>query len=143
RRVIVARVERFDLERSDAAPRPQAQMIYGRAAIARDQQVIRDGPHILRLDPLVAHAAVLVARRLATPAEAHAIALATVAALPEVVHAEPGARDFALRAVLADDLREDAVVIADAITRSCIAERCERIEEARGQPTEAAVTEPG
>jgi hypothetical protein len=117
-------------------------MIHSRAAIARDEQVIRDRPDVLRLDPLVAHASLLVARCLATSAEAHAIAHTAVAALPEVVHAEPGARDFALRAVLADDLREDAVVIADAIAGRRIAKRCERIEEARGEPAEAAVAEP-
>ena len=142
-RVIVARVERFDLERRDAAPRPQPQMIHRRAAIARDEQVIRDSPHVLRLDPLVAHAALLVARRLAAAAEAHAIAHAAVAAVPKVVHAEPGARDFALRAVLADDLREDAVVVADAVAGRRITERRERIEKARGEPAETAVAEPG
>ncbi len=125
------------------ATRPQPQMIHGRAAIAGDQQVVADGPDILRVDPLVTHAALLVARGVAVAAEAHAIAHAAVAALPEVVQAEPRARDFALRAVLADDLREDAVVVTNAVAGRGIAERRERIEEARGEPTEAAVAEPG
>ncbi len=60
-----------------------------------------------------------------------------------VVHAEPRARDFTLRAIFADDLREDAVVVADAVTGRGIAERRERIEEAGCEAAEAAVAEPG
>ena len=125
------------------ATRPQAQVIHGRAAIAGDQQVVADGPDVLRVDPFVAHAALLVARGLAVTAEAHAIAHAAVAAFPEVVKAEPGAGDLALCAVFADDLREDAVVVADAVAGRGIAERRERIEEARSEPAQAAVAETG
>ncbi len=118
-------------------------MIHGGTAIAGNQQVITDRPDILRIDPLVTHATVIVASGATLTAESHAMAHGALPALPEVMKAEPGAGDFALRAVLLDDLREDAVVIANAITGGRIAERGERIEKAGGETTETAVAQTG
>src|SRR5690606_10631808 len=51
------------------------------------------------------------------------------------------ARDLALRSVFADHLREDAVVVAYAVTRRGIAERCQGVEETSSETAEAAVAE--
>ena len=138
---IVARVEIFDAKRRDGPPRPQPQMIHRGAAIAGNQQVISDGPDIVGIDPFVEDTALLVAHRPDVATEAHAITDATAAAFPEIVHAEPGARDFALRAVAADDLHENAVVVANTVARRGIAERRERIQKARCEATQTAVAE--
>ena len=142
RRRVVALVEGLDPKRRDRASRPQAQMIDGGTAIAGNHQVVADGPDVVRADPLVAHASAFIALRLAVAAEAHAMAHGAAAAFPEVVKAQPGARDFALRAVLADHLREDAVVVANAVARRGVTERRERIEKARGEAAKTAVAEP-
>jgi len=103
-RRVVAGVEGVDLERGDRAAGPESQVIDGRAAIAGNQEIIGNRPDIVRVDPFVANAAFVIARRLAMSAEAHAIAHATATALPKVLDAEPGACDLALCAVFADDL---------------------------------------
>src|SRR4051812_19367399 len=101
-RRVVTGVERLDLERRDAATGPQSQMIHRRAAIAGNEHVVPDCPDILCVDPFVADATLLVTRRIAPTAEPYAIAHATVPTLPMVVHAEPRACDFALRAIFTD-----------------------------------------
>ncbi len=97
----------------------------------------------MRADPFVAQAPVFIARRLAVAAEAHAMAHRAAAALPEILKTQPGARHFALRAVLADYLGEDAVVVANAISGRRVAKRRERIEKAGGEPAETAVAKSG
>src|SRR5690606_36066554 len=132
--VIVTCVERIDLERRDRTSRPQSQMVDGRAAVAWTQEVEGNRPDIVRIDPLVADAPILTARCLTMSAETNAVPDTGAAALPEVPYSQPRARHFALCAVFADDLREDPVVVANAVAGRRIAERCQRIEEAGSEP---------
>ena len=62
--------------------------------------------------------------------------------LPRVAVAEPIIRPFHLVAVL-DPLPEDAVFVAYSIAVSGQSQRCHRIEETSGQPSQPAVAQPG
>jgi hypothetical protein len=55
---------------------------------------------------------------------------------------QPAARNLSLASVLVDRLREDAVVVADAVGDRRELQRRERIEVARGEPAETAVAKP-
>src|SRR5690606_8484119 len=101
---IVTCVEGVDIEGSDRPAGPQAQMIDGRAAIAGNQEIVRDGPDIVSVDPLVPHPPLVVARRTTMAAEPNAITNAAAPAFPEVLDAEPRARDLPLRTIFADHL---------------------------------------
>src|SRR5262245_29679797 len=116
-------------------------MVDGGALVAGDEEVEAHGPHVLGFDPLVANLAVLVALGLTPAAESHAIAHTAAAAFPEVLVAQPGTGQFALAAVLVDDLREDAVVVANAVAGRRIAQGRQRIEEAGREASEAAVAQ--
>ena len=62
--------------------------------------------------------------------------------LPWIAVAEPVVWLFALEAIL-DELAEDAVVVANAVSRSRYLEGGKGVEEAGGQPPQAAVAEAG
>ena len=140
---MAARIELFDVERRDRPAGPEPQVIDRGAAIARDQLVETHGPDVLRLDPAVARAALRILRADAAAAETHDVPRVVARDFPGAALAHPGARDLALPAVLVDDLREDAVVVADAVADRRKLQRREGIEKARGQATQAAVAESG
>ncbi len=138
---VPARIEHLDVERRDRAACPEPQVVDGRAAVAGDQLVEADGPDIVRLDPAVARAALRILRADAAAAEADDVTRVVARDFPRAALAHPGARDLALPAVLVDDLREDAVVVADAIADGRILQRRERIEKAGREAAKAAVAE--
>src|SRR5882762_2179799 len=140
---IVAGIEGVDMKRGDGATGPEAQMIDGGTAVTRSQLVESDGVDIRRVDPAVQFGRSRVLRNLDSAAESHSEAHAAARHFPDIAQAQPAARDLALAAVGADDLREYAVVIANAVADGRVLQRGQRIEEARRQTTQAAVTQAG
>jgi len=138
---VPAGVEGFDVERRDRTPRPQPQVVDGRAAIAGNQLVEADRPDVVGVHPAVTGLAMRILRSDAATAEADQVAGVAALDLPGNPVTEPAARRFTLPAVLVDRLGEDAVVVADAVADGRVLQRGERVEEARRQPPEAAVAE--
>ena len=60
---------------------------------------------------------------------------------PDVVQSQPGARRFALRAIAIDGLREDAVVVADAVPGGGELQRRQRIEKTGRETPETTIAE--
>jgi hypothetical protein len=140
---VPARIELLDVERRDRPAGPQPQVVDRGAAVARDQLVETHGPDVLRLDPAVARAARGVLGADAPAAKAHDVPRVVARDFPRTALTHPRARDFALPAVLVDDLRENAVVVANAVADGRKLQRGKRIEETRGEAPEAAVAEAG
>ncbi len=138
---IISGIEILDVKRLQRASRPQPQMIHRGAAIARHQLIEAHREDVLRLDPARALRSTHVMRRQYAPTEAHDVARVGSGCFPYVVQAQPGAGRLALRAFGVDGLREDAVVVADAVAGRGILQRGERIQEAGGEPAETAVPE--
>ncbi len=138
---VPAGIEHLDVERRDGAACPEAQVVDRRAAVARDQLVESDGPDVVRLDPAVPRAALRVLRADAAAAEGDDVTGIVARDLPRAALAHPRARDLALPSVLVDDLREDAVVVADPVADRRILQRRERIEKAGGEAAKTAVAE--
>ena len=138
---IVAGVEVLDVKRLQRARRPQPQVIDRGAAIARHQLIEADGEDVGGFDPARTLAAADVVGTQHASAEAHDVARIGARRFPHVVQPQPGAGGFALPAVGVDGLREDAVVVADAVTRGRVLQRRERIEETGRQPAEATVAQ--
>jgi len=90
-------------------------MIDGGTAIARRQLVESDGVDIGRVDPAMQIAGSRVLGGLDSAAESHGEAHIAAGGFPHIAQAQPAARHLALSAVGADDLRENAVVIANAV----------------------------
>ena len=63
--------------------------------------------------------------------------------LPDVLELEPARGDFALCAVRRDHLREDSVIVADAVAHGGVLQGGKRIEKTGREPSEAAVAESG
>ncbi len=76
-------------------------------------------------------------------AEPHRVAHVAARRFPHIAQTQPAAGDFALPAVRADDLRENAVVVADAVADRRILQRGQRIQETGRQPSQAAIAETG
>ena len=89
-------------------------MIDGRPAVAGSQLIEADGVNVIRIHPSV---------RFAAPAEAHLVAHVAARRLPHIAQAQPAAGQLPLAAVRADDLREDSVIVADAIADGRIVQR--------------------
>src|SRR5882762_1968444 len=140
---IVAGVESIDLKRGNGPAGPEAQMIDGGTAITRSQLVESDGVDIRRVDPAVQIAGRRVLWGLDSTAESYDEACAAAGHFPDIAQAQPAARDLALFAVGADDLRENTVVIANAVADGRVVQRGQGIEEASRQTAQAAVAEAG
>ena len=82
-------------------------------------------------------------RRDAAPAESHRVAHVAARRLPHVLELEPAASNLALGSVRRDDLREDPVIVADAVADGGVLQGRKRIEKTGRQPPEAAVAESG
>src|SRR5450631_1587376 len=137
--VVIARVERLNVERRNGASGPEPQVIDGGAAVTRNQPIEADGVNILGADPAMRFSHLRARRRLAAAAEVHDVAHVAARGLPDIAQSQPAARDFPLAAVTAHDLGKNAVVVANAVADGRVLERGQRIQEARGQAPQSAV----
>ena len=118
-------------------------MIDRRAAVARDELIESDRINVAGVDPALRLGLACRSGCLDPAAEPYRVPDIAARRLPHVAQTQPAAGDFALPAVGADDLRKDAVVVADAISHRRILQCGQRIQEARGEPSQAAVAETG
>src|SRR5580698_750970 len=114
-RSIVALVERIDPERRERAARPQPQMIDRRAAIARDQLIEGNRVNLVRIKPAMRLLRRACINGNAATAEPYRIAQFAARGFPWIPQHQPAAGRFTLRATLIDQLRKNAVVVADAV----------------------------
>ena len=127
------------LKWSDCAAGPQPQVIDGGSAVAGNQLIESDGVDVLCIHPTVrlADGGILVG--LAATAESHRVAHTAARRFPHIAQTQPAAGDFALAAVGVNDLRENAVVVADAVTHRRVVQSRQRIQEARRQAAQTAI----
>src|SRR5262249_32490763 len=139
---VITLVELVEIELTHRPRAPQPERVHRLVAVSRDRRVVRRGQHVARVHPGLGEAPGRVVDGLGAAVELYAEAVAGPGDLPGVAIAEPAIGDLDLGAV-DDALVEDAVVVADAVSIRGIPERRHRVEEARSQPAEAAIAEPG
>jgi hypothetical protein len=137
---IVPGVEGVDAEGRDGSSRPEAQRIDGRTAVAGSQLIEADRVDVVGADPAVLRA-LGVLERLDAAAELDRVARIAGRQLPHVPEAQPAARHLALAALLADHLREDSVIVADAVADGRELQRGQGIQETRRKAPETPVAE--
>jgi hypothetical protein len=139
-RDVVALVEVLEVEVAAGLGRPQAHVVHRAGVVAGDRVVVGHGHDVVGLDPLVAFLAVLVGELDHAAVELDLVEHLGPREFPGVAVAQPVVRVLDLLAVL-DALVEHAVFVADAVAVAGDAHGRHRIEEAGGEPAEAAVAE--
>jgi hypothetical protein len=139
---VVALVEDLEVERLGRLGAPQPQRVDAAVAVPGDHVVVRDALDVPRRVPARALPALLVGVLLGAPAEPDGHRLLRVGELPRRAERQPVVRLLHLPAV-DEGLPEDAVLVPDAVPDRRDVHRRERVDEARGQPAEAAVAEAG
>ena len=143
RAVVVAEVERVEVERLGRLGPPEPQQVGGGRAEPGDRGVVGHALHAPLRDPAHAVPPVLVLAVLGASAELHVVGVTfRTRDLPGIPQPQPLVGHLDLPAVT-DRLVEDAELVADAVSDGGHAQRGERIHVARGQPAEAAVAEAG
>ena len=139
--VVVALVERLEVEGLRGLRAPQPQHVRGVHAVAEDRGVVGDALHHAVGQPATRSrpaASVAVSVR---PPRNTGNEISGRGDLPRVPESQPVVRRLHLPAV-ADRLVEDAVLVADAVADRGDLEGRERVEVARGEAAEAPVAEP-
>ena len=139
---VVAGVEGLELQRIGRPRRPQAQRVDVPAAPADDRRVVGDRFDRLGGMPNVVGALVVALDHLDPAAEADGVVVFGTDEFPRIAVDEPVLRRLLLPAA-ADDLAEQAIVVADAIAVGRDRERRHAVHEAGGEASEAAVAERG
>ncbi len=139
---VVAVVECFQSQWVNRARRPQAQRVDAAATPADHGGVVCDRLDGFGRTPDVARGFRRGWHRLDRTAEADVVMHLGAFEFPRVAERQPVIREFELPAVL-DDLLEHAVVVTDAVAVRGNAERRHALDEAGGEPAEAAVAEAG
>ena len=137
RRAVIAAIEERKVDRLGRGRRPQAQRVDRTRPVAGNQRVVRHREHILGIDP---RRAVIGGFDAAT--EADRVLDLRPDEFPRVALNQPVIRRLDLAAIM-NALRKHPVFVADAVAESGQRHRGHRIEEARGEPTKAAVAERG
>jgi len=137
---VVALVEVLEVEVAAGLGRPQAHVVHRAGVVAGDRVVVGHRHHVVGLDPLVALVAVAVGEFDHAAVELHLVEHFRPREFPGVAVAQPVVGVLDLLAVL-DALVEHAVFVADAVAVAGDAHGRHRIEEAGGEPAEAAVAE--
>ncbi len=115
--VVLALVERLEVEGLRGLRAPQPQHVRGVHAVAEDRRVVGDALHDAVGQPRDAQPSLGVRRGLGAAAEEHRERDLGPRDLPRVPEPQPVVRRLHLPAV-ADRLVEDAVLVADAVARS-------------------------
>ena len=139
---VIALVEQPQVEVARGLRRPQPHVVDRVRAVARDGRVVGHRHHVVGLDPVMPQHALLVHEFDRATVKLDLVEHLRARELPRVAVAQPVVGMFDLMAVL-QLLREHAVVVADAVAIAGQAQRRHRIEEAGGQPAQAAVTQGG
>ena len=140
---MVAAVEGVEPQRIGRARRPQPQRVHVPAAPADDRRVVGhrfDG--LVRMPDRARRRRRVHGRRLDAAAELDVVDHFRPRELPRVAERQPFLRIFLLPAV-ADDLAEQAVIVADAVAVGRDAERRHALHEAGGEAAETAIAERG
>ena len=137
---IVAGVEGFELERVGRPRRPQAQRVDMPAAPADDRRIVGDRFDCLCGMPDVVGALVVALDHFDPAAEADRVIVFGTDEFPWIAVDEPVLRRFLLPAA-ADDLAEQAVVVADAVAVRGDGQRRHAVHETGGEAAEAAIAE--
>ena len=131
---VVALVEIAEVEFFVRPRGPEPQRVHVPHTVAGDRDVVGHAEHRVRADPADPPFAVAP--------EVDRDDVLGAGELPRVAETQPVVRLLDLRA-FAEDLPEDAVLVPQAVPHRRVAEGGERVEEARGEPSEASVPEPG
>ena len=142
RAVVVALVERSEVERLDGLGFPKPQRVAGANAVAGDRRVVGDAAHLRLWNPAHAEAALLVRPRLGAPAKLHLIRDLRARDIPRVAVLQPFVGHLTLPAV-ADDLIENAELVANAVAERRHFDRRERVHVTRRQSAQSAIAEAG
>ena len=137
---IVAGVESFELQRVGRPRRPQAQRVDMPAAPADDRRIVGDRFDRLGRMPDVAGALVVALNHFDPAAEADRVIVFGTDEFPWIAVDQPVLRRFLLPAA-ADDLAEQAVVVADAVAVRGDGQRRHAVHETRGEAAEAAIAQ--
>ena len=135
-------VEGIEVERLDGLGFPKAQRVAGADAVAGDRRVVGDAAHLRLRNPAHAEAALLVRPCLGAPAKLHLIRDLRARDFPRVAVPQPFVGHLTLPAV-ADDLIENAELVANAVPERGHFDRRERVHVTRGESAEAAIAETG
>ena len=139
---IVAGVEGVELDRVGRARRPEPERVDVPPAPADDGRVEADRLDGLAGMPDVAHEFAVARDRLDPAAEADGVIDLGALEFPGIAVRQPVLGHFLLPAA-ADDLPEQAVVVADAVAVGGDGQRRHAVHEAGGETAEAAVAERG
>jgi hypothetical protein len=139
---IVAGVEGFELQGVGRSRRPQAQRVDVPAAPAHHRRIVGHRFDCLGRMPDVVGALVVALDHFDPAAEADGVIVFGADEFPRIAVDEPVLRRLLLPAA-ADDLAEQAIVVADAIAMRGDRERRHAVHEAGGEAPEAAVAERG
>src|SRR5262245_12771313 len=138
--IVVASVERLEVERVDSLRPPQAEHIGGVHPKPQDRRIVGDPLDEPLWCPANAIVTALVGVMFSMAAKANCHCDFRARNFPRIAKAQPLVRDLDLPTV-ADLLVEDAELIADAVTDGRDLERCHRINVASCKTPEAAVAE--
>ena len=138
---VVTGVEDRQVERLGCLRAPQPQRVHAAVLVAGNHVVVGDAQHVPAGDPAGAFGAVVVVG-LGVTAELDLDSCLRVRELPWATERQPGVRLLHLAAV-DERLAEDAVFVADAVADTGDTHRREGVDEAGGEPSEAAVAQSG
>ena len=140
---VPAGVEQAQVERLPAGPgTPQPQDVDRLGAVARDQHVAGLTPHRLPRHPARPQPSLVVVHRLGAAVEPDDLEVIGSGELPRVAVKRPVIRKLNLLAIL-EGLLEDPELIPDAIAHRRHVQRGQRVQQARGQPAQPPVPQPG
>ncbi len=140
--IVVADVERIEVERLGRFGLPEAQQVGRRRPVAGHRRVVGHAFHQARRQPTDPFAPLLVAVPFGASAELHVKGRFRPDDLPRVAESQPLVGQLDLPAV-PNRLVEDAELVADAVADRRHIERRQRIHVAGGQAAEPAVAEAG
>ena len=140
---VPASVEQAQIERLLSCPGPpQPEDVDRLGAVAGNEHVARFGPHRLVRHPAGPQPALVVPGRLGVAVEPDHLQVIGGRELPRIVVEGPVVRVLDLMAVL-EDLLEDPVLVPDTVAHGRHVQGGQGVEQAGGQPAQAAVPQAG
>jgi hypothetical protein len=138
---IVAAIEVAQIELVRGLGRPQAQRVDGAVLVARNGRVVGQGQHVLGVYPVGCEAPLGVDVLVHVAVKLDAEKVAGAGNLPGVAIAQPGIGSLDLVA-MDNALMEHAILVAQAVAVGGQRQGGQRVQEAGGEPSQTAVTEP-
>ena len=138
--VVVADVEGIEVEAFGGIGTPEPQPVADVHPIAQHRHVMGNADGVFRRDPAGAVVAFVVDVALGATAEAHEAGLIGLGQFPGPAALEPFVGDLHLPAI-ADQLIEDAELVADAVAGGRDLQAGQRLHVASGQTAEASIAQ--